>query len=156
MNLEKKQTLYVTAKAAKRGEQVDCPACGKPFTKVGYQQAFCSNSGSGNCKDAYWSAVRAPKPEQPAPVAQEPTAEQRAIEHAEYLAVGADQVFEAFNVYGSALTAIDEADIDTDLSELHDQLEHAMGELGEALGRLRGYAYEFRKRAARAKAGVHE
>lgn len=52
---EKRGNLYVTAKAAKKGETCTCPGCGKPFEKKSYQQAFCSNKGRGNCKDTYWN-----------------------------------------------------------------------------------------------------
>jgi hypothetical protein len=48
---------YETAKAMKVGNQCKCPVCGKHFTKKSYQQAFCSNKGRGNCKDAYWNNV---------------------------------------------------------------------------------------------------
>lgn len=48
---------YSIAKAAKTGESVTCPSCAKSFQKRSYQQAFCSNKGSGNCKDLYWNVT---------------------------------------------------------------------------------------------------
>lgn len=50
--------IYATTKAAKAGVLCDCPTCNKAFTKVSYQQAFCSNKGAGNCKDEYWNLVK--------------------------------------------------------------------------------------------------
>lgn len=50
------QELYQIAKAAKSGSVVYCPQCGVQFSKASYQQAFCSNKGQGNCKDAYWNS----------------------------------------------------------------------------------------------------
>lgn len=44
---------YALAKAAKSGQTIPCGYCARPFTKASYQQAFCCNKGSGNCKDAY-------------------------------------------------------------------------------------------------------
>lgn len=49
-------SLYDIAKAAKTGAQVECPQCGVTFRKASHQQAFCSNSGAGNCKDAFWNS----------------------------------------------------------------------------------------------------
>lgn len=48
--------LYEVAKAAAIGTTLECPGCRRQFTKTSYQQAFCSNKGAGNCKDAYWNA----------------------------------------------------------------------------------------------------
>lgn len=48
---------YAAAKAAKTGESVPCGFCARPFKKTSYQQAFCCNKGSGNCKDAYWNRM---------------------------------------------------------------------------------------------------
>lgn len=47
------QTRYAAAKAAKVGEQPQCGYCARPFRKTSYQQAFCCNKGSGNCKDSF-------------------------------------------------------------------------------------------------------
>jgi hypothetical protein len=52
-----KEELYRKAKNALVGERVTCPTCTKPFIKTSYQQAFCSNKGSGNCKDTYWNSA---------------------------------------------------------------------------------------------------
>ena len=46
-----------TAKEARVGSTIMCPACNKPFTKRSYQHCFCSNKGRGNCKDRYWDTV---------------------------------------------------------------------------------------------------
>ena len=51
---------YIKAKAAKVGDTVKCPACGKEFQKKTYNQMFCSNNNRqrfGNCKDRYWNRV---------------------------------------------------------------------------------------------------
>lgn len=48
---------YTKAKAAKVGTVVQCGWCSRPFTKKSYQQAFCCNKGSGNCKDRYWNQI---------------------------------------------------------------------------------------------------
>ncbi|WP_018865087.1 hypothetical protein [Thioalkalivibrio sp. ARh3] len=42
---------YAKAKAAKTGEQIACPACGKAQRKRSYQHAFCGQ----RCKDWYWN-----------------------------------------------------------------------------------------------------
>lgn len=49
-------TLYEVAKAARKGQRVNCPHCQVEFVKASHQQAFCSNHGAGNCKDAFWNA----------------------------------------------------------------------------------------------------
>ena len=51
---------YIKAKAAKVGDTVKCPACGKEFVKKTYNQVFCNNNNNtrfGNCKDKYWNTV---------------------------------------------------------------------------------------------------
>jgi hypothetical protein len=48
---------YSIAKRAAVGSRTVCGACGRPFVKRSYQQAFCRNKGRGNCKDRYWNAV---------------------------------------------------------------------------------------------------
>jgi hypothetical protein len=50
-------TRYAFAKAAKTGLTISCGFCSRPFVKASYQQAFCCNKGSGNCKDAYWNRM---------------------------------------------------------------------------------------------------
>ncbi len=55
-NVITREVRYEIAKAAPTGTNLECPHCGTPFTKASYQQAFCSNKGSGNCKDAYWNS----------------------------------------------------------------------------------------------------
>ena len=52
------EIAYKKAKAAKVGEKITCPTCGKEFTKKSYQQAFCRNKGRDNCKDGYWNFVK--------------------------------------------------------------------------------------------------
>lgn len=47
--------LYNIAKQRPVGQVCVCPHCRQTFTKKTYQQAFCSNKGRGNCKDAYWN-----------------------------------------------------------------------------------------------------
>lgn len=48
---------YKTAKAAKVGTTIHCGCCGFQFIKKHYQQVFCSNKGTNNCKDHYWNEV---------------------------------------------------------------------------------------------------
>ena len=51
---------YIKAKAAKVGDTVKCPACGKKFVKKTYNQVFCNNNNNtrfGNCKDRYWNKI---------------------------------------------------------------------------------------------------
>lgn len=45
---------YNTNKAAKVGDVIFCPWCGKTFTKEHYQQIFCKIP----CKDDYWNFIR--------------------------------------------------------------------------------------------------
>ncbi len=45
---------YDANKAAKVGETIICPICGKSFEKKQWQQAFCCN----DCKNKYWNAKR--------------------------------------------------------------------------------------------------
>lgn len=47
----KRQVAYEANKAAKVGETITCPICGKQFTKIQWQQAFCC----GKCKDDFWN-----------------------------------------------------------------------------------------------------
>ena len=49
------EDLYSKSKRAKVGDEAICPSCKRRFKKKSYQQAFCSNNGSGNCKDRYWN-----------------------------------------------------------------------------------------------------
>lgn len=142
MTGEQKAYLYAQAKAAKKGAEVQCPSCAKPFIKNSYQQAFCSNSGTGNCKDAYWQSVRAPGSDVRTP-------QDYAIEHAGYLATAADDMQAAFGAYGAALDALEEAADDADMDALSEALTHARDDLGEALAVLRDRTHEFRKRASR-------
>ena len=46
-----RKAQYESNKAAKVGETIICPICGKAFTKKQWQQAFCC----GTCKDRYWN-----------------------------------------------------------------------------------------------------
>ena len=46
---------YLKAKNAPVGSMIHCPCCNKKIKKLSYQHAFCSNKGSGNCKDTYWN-----------------------------------------------------------------------------------------------------
>lgn len=51
------QARYKAARQMKTGFMVKCPVCRKPHLKKSYQHVFCSNRGSGNCKDYYWNTV---------------------------------------------------------------------------------------------------
>lgn len=50
----KRTIRYEENKAAKVGEIIVCPICGKEFTKKQYSQAFCCSS----CKDEYWNGKK--------------------------------------------------------------------------------------------------
>jgi len=39
------------------GSYMNCPICNRKIRKKSYQHKFCSNKGSGNCKDRYWNIV---------------------------------------------------------------------------------------------------
>ncbi len=51
------KAIYKSSKAAKVGEECDCPSCGTMFIKKNYQQAFCKSKGKTVCKDKYWNTV---------------------------------------------------------------------------------------------------
>lgn len=142
MTTDQKAYLYRVAKAAKTGQEVQCPTCAKPFVKASYQQAFCSNRGPGNCKDAYWQTMRGADPRSP---------QDYAIEHAGYLADAADHLQDTYKAYGAAQHALEEASEGEDLDALTDAMGAARTDLHEALGALQGCTHEFRKRADRAK-----
>jgi len=71
-----------------------------------------------------------------------------AIEHAEYMAMAADQVIAEFQAYGLALMAVDEGGDDGE-GELFDAIDSARQDLQEALVELRSMVFEFRKRRDR-------
>ncbi len=56
-------TAYAKAQAAKVGQTVDCPMCGKTFVKANKWHTFCSNNrkprqlDGGNCSDEYHNAA---------------------------------------------------------------------------------------------------
>lgn len=50
--------IYEATKAEKVGTVCKCAGCLKDFTKKSYQQAFCTNKGRGNCKDAFWNRAK--------------------------------------------------------------------------------------------------
>lgn len=39
------------------GTTIRCAYCAKKFIKRTRRHQFCSNKGTGNCKDAYWNNV---------------------------------------------------------------------------------------------------
>lgn len=39
------------------GSSICCANCGKVIVKKDYQTQYCSNKGSGNCKDSYWNVM---------------------------------------------------------------------------------------------------
>lgn len=52
-------TAYDEARAASRGQEIACPACGAVQRKRTYNQIFCSADGmTTSCKDRYWNHVR--------------------------------------------------------------------------------------------------
>jgi len=89
--------------------------------------------------------------EQTAPVAvviPERSNQDYAIEHAEYMALSADDVLAKFQAYGLALLAVDEGGDDGE-GELLENIDSARGDLQESLVDLRSMVYEFRKRSAK-------
>ena len=56
-DIAKARAQYEIARAAKAGSATNCPTCGVILIKSNYQQVFCSNTGSGNCKDHYWNLL---------------------------------------------------------------------------------------------------
>ncbi|KGE68991.1 MULTISPECIES: hypothetical protein [Pseudomonas] len=80
----------------------------------------------------------------------ERSAQDYAIEHAEYMAKSADDVMAKFQAYGLALLAVDEGGDDGE-SELLENIDSARGDLQESLVELRSMVYEFRKRAAKSR-----
>ena len=51
------ETRYKSNKEAKVGTLIECAFCGKEIKKKSYQSQFCSNKGSGNCKDRFWNRM---------------------------------------------------------------------------------------------------
>jgi len=76
------------------------------------------------------------------------TKQDYAVEHAEYMAVGAEHLLTALNAEDAARMVHDEE------GENEDALSDAEDARSEAMRALRGYIYEFRKRRDRAKAAV--
>ncbi len=120
-----------------------------------YNQLHEIISGPGDCHSAarrvYAAGYR--KYEKPAPVAvalPERSPKDYAIEHAEYMAMSADDVLAKFQAYGLALLAVDEGGDDGE-GELFENIDSARGDLQESLVDLRGMVYEFRKRAAKSR-----
>ena len=62
---------YEVARTAKTGSDITCPVCSTVVKKINYQQVFCSNSGSGNCKDHYWNLIAERNPLKPKHTAHE-------------------------------------------------------------------------------------
>ncbi|MGV8864040.1 MAG: Lar family restriction alleviation protein [Pseudomonas sp.] len=91
--------------------------------------------------------------EQTAPVAvviPERSNQDYAIEHAEYMALSADDVLAKFQAYGLALLAVDEGGDDGE-GELLENIDSARGDLQESLVDMRSMVYEFRKRSAKSR-----
>ena len=57
MGAEHIKNLYSIAVKSPVGAYIHCPSCNKKFTKKFPQTKFCSNKGSGNCKDYYWNST---------------------------------------------------------------------------------------------------
>ena len=95
-----------------------------------------------------WAAMLAAAPE--APVTNERSDKDYAIEHAEYMAKSADDVLAKFQAYGLALLAVDEGGDDGE-GELLENIDSTRGDLQESLVDLRSMVYEFRKRAAKSR-----
>lgn len=59
-SMSKKELMiyrYNNNSKSKVGSMITCPCCGQSIKKISYQKQFCSNNGSGNCKDVYWNTV---------------------------------------------------------------------------------------------------
>jgi len=41
-----------------KGDTTQCPYCQKAFVKTDHKQIFCSYTGPGNCKNAYYTLMR--------------------------------------------------------------------------------------------------
>lgn len=150
------QARHSAAKHAKTGTDVPCAMCGSPFKKTSYQQAFCSNSGAGNCKDSFWSQVRGAESKvvgksDNAPDETGRTLKDYALEHAEYMATAATALINDMNQLAVLLEG-DEIEGVTP-EDREDIINGAQGDVSEAVSRLQSYVYEFRKRHARYLAG---
>lgn len=156
------QARHSAAKHGKTGTDVPCAMCGKTFKKASYQQAFCSNSGAGNCKDAFWAQVRGAehKAIEPLPPIMPPadapdetgrTLKDYALEHAEYMATAATALINDMN----QLATLQECDVLEGVTpeDREDIINGAQGDVSEAVSRLQSYIHEFRKRHARYLAG---
>ncbi|WP_236267156.1 hypothetical protein [Pseudomonas simiae] len=95
-----------------------------------------------------WAAMLAAAPA--APVTNERSNKDYAIEHAEYMAKSADDVLAKFQAYGLALLAVDEGG-DDGKDEFFEAIDTARGDLQESLVDLRSMVYEFRKRSAKSR-----
>lgn len=95
---------------------------------------------------AFWCRIEQPTPGAAAMGDRSPG--DYAIEHAEYMAKSADDVFAKFQAYGLALLAADEGGDDGE-GELFEAIDTARVDLQESLVGLRAMVYEFRKRRAR-------
>lgn len=95
-----------------------------------------------------WAAMLAAAPA--APVTNERSNKDYAIEHAEYMAKSADDVLAKFQTYGLALLAVDEGG-DDGKDEFFEAIDTARGDLQESLVDLRSMVYEFRKRSAKSR-----
>ncbi len=95
---------------------------------------------------AFWCRIEQPTPGAAALGDRSPG--DYTIEHAEYMAKSADDVFSKFQAYGLALLAADEGGDDGE-GELFEAIDTARVDLQESLVGLRAMVYEFRKRRAR-------
>lgn len=59
---DRPKSIFQLAKEGAIGQQVRCPACGRPFRKKTKAHTFCSNGrsrpkGNSNCKDDFWNRM---------------------------------------------------------------------------------------------------
>lgn len=55
--LDEMYQRYYENKNIPTGNKIKCACCGKTIIKHNYQTQFCSNKGSGNCKDRFWNNI---------------------------------------------------------------------------------------------------
>ncbi|ARV77151.1 hypothetical protein SKUL_52 [Pseudomonas phage Skulduggery] len=142
MSIQAFRDRFEFAKAAKTGTKVPCAYCTSLFLKASYQQKFCSNTGPGNCKNAYWTLLRSTKT---------PTeARDETIEAAAHMADAAEVTVGDMQTITLLHHQRSEGDIDE--TQFEAELDEAMADLGNALTKLQHMIALFRQRRDRLNA----